>query len=98
MQAVLGAWATACVATFHLQVWLMAERSKWMFQWNFCVLILLFWLGSWYSLNAGQSVNPHICIVRLVNCETVKCCWLLLLQDFTCVLKNCSGIEMLCSR
>lgn len=40
VQAALVSWATACVATFHLQVWLMGALSKWMFQWNFCVLIL----------------------------------------------------------
>lgn len=51
-----------------------------------------FWLGSWYSLNAGQNVNPHICILRFVNWGTVKCCRWLLLQDFACVLKNFSEI------
>lgn len=71
VQAVLVSWATPRVATFHLQVRLMGALSKWTFQWNFCVLIL-FWLGSWYSLNAGQNANPHIRTLRFINYETSK--------------------------
>lgn len=96
VQAVLWSWATARVATLHLQVGLMGALSKWTFQRNFSVLIL-FRLGTWYSLSAGQKVNPHIHVLRFVNYETNKT---LLLAAFwkrsiTCLRKLCRDVSAL---